>query len=78
MSDGSGVVNLNGIHLNANKDPKWAVEDPGYYWTYPYNPCKGFSFSFDKYNQDGTTTQVNYNNLAVSLNVLLNVNMYCQ
>ena len=67
MSDGSGVVNLNGINLKANNDPKWAVEDPSYYWTYSYNPCKGFSFSYDRYNDDGTTTQVNYADLAVSL-----------
>lgn len=40
MSDGSGVVSLEGINLNADNSPRWAIVDNGF--TYYFNPCKAF------------------------------------
>jgi len=51
MSDGSGIVSLEGIHQNANGDAKWIIEDPVNYWSYEYNPCNGFTYTYTDYEQ---------------------------
>ena len=63
MSDGSGLVNLNGIHLNANGAPKWEIYDDASYFTYHFNPCVGFEQKYEDY--DGSIVW-DYTDLAVS------------
>jgi len=43
MSDGSGIVSLEGIHQNSDGTPRFTVEDGTYNWNYAYNPCKAFN-----------------------------------
>jgi len=68
MSDGSGVVSLEGINLNADNSPRWAIVDNDF--TYYFNPCKAFktetlndlavlqkSFYFEEYDLGVQTSE---------------------
>ena len=70
MSDGSGLVDLNGIHLNADGSVKWNIYDDVSYFTYHFNPCVGFEQKYVDYDD---TVVWDYKDLSVSLLILIKI-----